>query len=255
MDEQGKAPGGERLAGLAEKALTKPEEASAPPRIGPLSKGIGIAGAVAVAVGIALLCLVHMTSLAEKPKVGGPLQSAGLLGILVGPFLMIKLIYDLNKPSVAQRSQPAMALRAYLLSVRCGWWSGAAACLSWSAKEGSPARRQELPALDLDAIEVPIHDPSDLRDYWGGLLGGGRELSIDSVKAEPAGDDRAMVRGTLTVTIDLNKAGARAREGGRLIRNKNEVTFSGAWCAYRRDGLWYLLEAGLPEGTRIDRKA
>jgi hypothetical protein len=255
MAAEAGADGHERLDRLMKKALEKQEDPTTPSRWTKVSKAFGIAGLVAVVGGIALVVLVTTTSLAEQPKVGGPIQGAGMLGILLGPFFMIKFIYDLNKPAVADRSAPERSLHAYLQSVRAAWWAGAFSCLSWSAKDGSVARRDDLAALDLEETTISILSPVDLRDYWVQLLIGGRQLSVDRVRTTRVGEDRALLNAELIVTIDLNNAGSRAREGGALIRNKNVVQFNGTWCAYRREGLWYLLEAGLPEGTLITRKA
>ena len=57
--------------------------------------------------------------------------------------------------------------------------------------------------------------------------------------------------------IDTPSAGvgSKARKGGAVLRNQNMVRIAARWPVYRRDGQWYMLCAGLPEGFKAARLA
>ena len=104
----------------------------------------------------------------------------------------------------------------------------------------------------------------DLANYWGdltpsnlGLFSPSRKLTYGVREPEKVREGVTIVPVELLITLDLRATGigSKARKGGVRIRGKNAVRIVGCWPVYERDGLWYLLGAGIPEGSKAARLA
>jgi hypothetical protein len=195
-----------------------------------------------------------LLAFSEKYESTSPLVDVASWSLLIGFVCLVIPLFDAFKPSAASRPNPGKLLDAYFRCVRAGYWEWAASCLSWAAKDGTSIEHEEIASLNLDAVAVQVRAASDLRTFWGPMIGGGRRFSSALRRYERLGDDRALIHGELIITFNLPQLGAhRARAGGNTIRGSNIVKIAGTWAAYSRDGKWYFLEAGFPPGTQFIR--
>ncbi len=236
------------VATLASRARLREEQSEVTRRFSPVSWAV-LAFVVVGPIG-GILCLSTETRSSAPTAVGACL-------ILLAVILVAKPIWDAVKPNVNRRASGEEAVRVYLRSVKMGWWKGAWSCLSNEARQGAVAQRPAIDTLAIDRESVAIKDRRDLKAIWNDFISGGRSiLEIETGPLEAAGEDAARVRVRLVVDFNVNRApyGSKARQGvGIFDKGFTRQVFVGRWPVYRRDGRWYVLDAGLPDDFKGER--
>ncbi|MHC4252241.1 MAG: hypothetical protein ACYS9X_24245 [Planctomycetota bacterium] len=244
-----------RALALAEKAVSRPEDPTAPGKF--MASTIAT---LAVCVGGGLVALVVVLLMEpEAPYrflVGLGAVVLGL-GALAG---LLKFVGEAIQTSPRDRTTPEKALKAFLYSLEQLRWPAASACLSWAAKDGDEIGRPAMPDIDLEEARFTISGQGDLATYWNDFVGrfksrGSRRLRYKVRSAKELSDTVALVPVEVGITLDMNTAalGGEARKRRGFMSGFNSVRVNCRWPVYKREGLWYLLAAGLPEDMKVAR--
>ena len=236
---------------LVREAELRPEDPRVPARFTSAAIILGIIGAVGLLAMFVINRLLSFIGL----FVFGVLFIAGL----------IKFVLEAMGPTPHKRASPEQAIRAYLWAIRQHRWDSAAACLSWFAKQGKIVKCIEIPELDIPSFELPIRNEKDIATYWNEILSpffttrGKRFFTYKIGSARYIGNDVAVVPVKMRMTLVLEtaayegKALQKSTFEERLMGGPRIVQLSATWPAYQREGIWYLLAAGLPEFAQVVR--
>lgn len=245
----------ERAAALANEASTRPEDPTSPGKFMTSTLATLAVGAV-VGAGLLIARLV----------VGGGHTYAALMTILavvaglVALTGLLKVGQEALQVSPGGRTTPEKALKAYFGTLMQRRWDAAASCLSWLAKNDTAITLQAMPDVDLAAKQYTIGGTPDLVTYWGEFYGGfksrGSRFTTANVRrVQPISDTVSLVHVEVRISLDLRTAdfGGEARKRRKLLSGTNTVAGLCQWPVYLRDGLWYLLVPGFPEGANFRR--
>ncbi len=244
-----------RALALAEEAASRPEDPTSPGKFSTATVVVAVLGVAGGGIALAV-CLIAAPG--GQTKLLAALAAA-VLGV-VAVAGVLKLAGEALGTSPRDRTTPEKALRAYLGSIEQQRWGAAASCLSWVAKRGEEIVRPAVPHLDLEEERFTVAGEKGVADYWRAFTGafkarGSRQTSHRVRSAEPLAESVAMAALEMTISLDLRTAalGGEARKRKALLSDSNTMSVWCRWPVYERGGLWYVLSAGFPEGTKIKR--